>query len=296
MVLRMLEIFYDLPYRTLLDSMVDESNLPLLEIFITQFLNKVEKTLLRRMALDYHPIQEVSSFVRGRIQFQKPAIFRHQFSIEYDDYHPDCIENRLIKTTLLFLVRKTMNDKNLRKIRQLLTQFEYVKTTKDFNTYRDKRILPHYQEVLRWCQLLLNDKSFSVFSGEEVSTALLFPMNQLFESYMEKRIKEKLPKECQLFVQDERYTLFDNPPEFQLRPDFVVYNTKTEETYILDTKWKLLSKKKKHYGISPSDMYQMCAYIDRYQAKKAILLYPETEEKIESFSYDDKVDVMFVTL
>lgn len=74
-------------------------------------------------------------------------------------------------------------------------------------------------------------------------------------------------------LQNEGTYLFENQ-WFALRPDIVL--KKDDNTVIiLDTKWKLLNKKKFNYGIDEKDMYRMLAYACRYKAKYIYLLYPE---------------------
>ena len=47
----------------------------------------------------------------------------------------------------------------------------------------------------------------------------------------------------------------------------------------MDTKWKrLFNDRRKNYGISQSDMYQMFAYSKKYDAKHVWVLYPKTDE------------------
>lgn len=73
-------------------------------------------------------------------------------------------------------------------------------------------------------------------------------------------------------------------------------------SYIIDTKWKVLSEAKSNYGISQADMYQMYAYQKKYNAKNVSLIYP-CVEKISSdkvIEYQSKdgviVKVKFVDL
>jgi 5-methylcytosine-specific restriction enzyme subunit McrC len=145
----------------------------------------------------------------------------------------------------------------------------------------------------------LDEKSFSIYSGTYIASALLFPMERLFESYMARKVRQTLPKErYRVVAQENKYHLFETPqPAFRLRPDIVVYDLQEQLVYILDTKWKILSKDKKNYGILSSDMYQIYAYQKRYQAEKVILLYPQVEEeKLENIYYEEKVEVVFVDL
>ena len=120
------------------------------------------------------------------------------------------------------------------------------------------------------------NNSFTSFSGSDVAQALLFPMEQVFESYVATLIKRKLnSSQYTMKTQDRRYHLFNYPVnQFSLRPDIVVADKMNGLTTIMDTKWKLLSLNQKNYGISQADMYQMYAYYKKYAANQVILIYP----------------------
>jgi 5-methylcytosine-specific restriction enzyme subunit McrC len=116
---------------------------------------------------------------------------------------------------------------------------------------------------------------------------------------MARKVRQTLPKErYRVVAQENKYHLFETPqPAFRLRPDIVVYDLQEQLVYILDTKWKILSRDKKNYGILSSDMYQIYAYQKRYQAEKVVLLYPQVEEeKLGNVYYGDRVEIIFVAL
>ena len=58
-----------------------------------------------------------------------------------------------------------------------------------------------------------------------------------------------------------------------MRPDLVI--RKGREVFILDTKWKVLNPDKPNGGISQEDMYQMCAYQQKWGARCTTLIYPK---------------------
>ncbi|WP_303639125.1 5-methylcytosine restriction system specificity protein McrC [Stenotrophomonas tuberculopleuritidis] len=66
---------------------------------------------------------------------------------------------------------------------------------------------------------------------------------------------------------------------FNLIPDFLL--RRGNELRVLDTKWKVLdaaaSDAREKYGLKQSDLYQMCAYGQRYLggAGKMALVYPQ---------------------
>ena len=117
-----------------------------------------------------------------------------------------------------------------------------------------------------------------MFKGTEVAIALLYPMEQLFESYVAAKLRRALKAPYRVSVQEQKYHLFDTPNQrFALRPDIVIH-CPDERCVVMDTKWKVLSPYQTNYGISPSDMYQMYAYHKKYNPKEVVLIYPYDPE------------------
>ena len=132
---------------------------------------------------------------------------------------------------------------------------------------------------MQWSRVFLLNKSFTTFSGENTSRALLFPMESVYESYVAQQIKKTLGSDgWSVSSQDKGYYLFTEPrKQFGLRPDIVC--KKGDRIVVMDTKWKnLIKKERSNYGISQSDMYQMYAYSKKYKTSEVWLLYPLNDE------------------
>ena len=158
---------------------------------------------------------------------------------------------------------------------------------KDFASYSANRNMMEYDTVLKWCRIFLMNRSFTAFRGNDIAFALLFPMEQLFESYVADRIRHHMDaRKYHVKAQDKRYHLFDSPRKFALRPDIVISNYETNAKIVLDTKWKMLSPQHQNYGISQADMYQMYVYHKKYKPEKVILLYPYNQ------SFNDSSQIM----
>lgn len=190
-------------------------------------------------------------------------------------------ENRLIKSTLQLLSKVTRNAKNIQLIMQLLSNFEQVDFSinynADFSSSILNRSMKHYEKALTWCRIFLKQLSFTVNKGAEVSIALLFPMERLFESYISFMLRKNIRNtQFKLHTQDNSHSLFSYPKKsFSLRPDIVLESDKN--SIVMDTKWKVLSENKGNKGITQTDMYQMYAYGKKYNASKVLLLYPLSE-------------------
>ncbi|CQJ56165.1 5-methylcytosine-specific restriction enzyme subunit McrC [Yersinia intermedia] len=79
-------------------------HMPLLEIFISQFLQSVSQLLKQGLRADYVSEQGNLPFMKGKLmlsaQLRHNAVNRHKFCVDYDDYMSDCAANRLLHSAL----------------------------------------------------------------------------------------------------------------------------------------------------------------------------------------------------
>lgn len=306
--LEMLKTLNDVNFKDFNVSSLHTERLSLLEIFIKMFLDEV--TILTKQGLKaaYTPIESNEKFYKGKLlasqNLKHNLVNKERFFVRYDDFNINRPENRLIKSTISFLLKATRDVRNRQLASRLLTYFDKVGFSTnyegDFSRCFADRSVSHYQKALSWCRVFLRGNSFTAFAGSEVALALLFPMEKVFESFIATRFRKHLGTGINIRTQDNRYSLFDSPSRaFALRPDIVLEFD--ERTIVLDTKWKLLTDSARNKGISQSDMYQMYAYSKKYEADGIVLVYPNSNlinRTNISFASDDnvKVSVSFIDL
>ena len=143
--------------------------------------------------------------------------------------------------------------------------------------------MAHYAAVRPWCELVLGEHMPLAVRGAVNGISLLFPMEKLFERYVEVRLSRQLPQPYRLKAQarSESLCVHDGADMFQLRPDFLVLDG-DQIMAVMDAKWKLLAvaDRDNRYGLSQSDFYQMFAYGHKYLggAGDMVLIYPMTAE------------------
>lgn len=283
LVVDMLRSLTNVSYKSLQVTNVDIEKMPLLDIFIRMFLDEVFRLVKHGLRSSYETIAENRSFFKGKILFSEQL--KHNFShkertfTEFDEFTPNCPENRLVKSTLMLLYKQTHSSRNKTDIKTLLAAFDNVPSSTDY-TGDFSKAGKSYGTLLIWCQIFLTGKSFTSFSGSGVAFALLFPMETLFERYVAVQLKKVLPaEEFLISIQDKTHYLFLSPSKkFLLRPDIVITRKRDNAIFICDTKWKLLSSHTANLGISQADMYQMFAYQKKYNAKNITMLYPMTDQ------------------
>lgn len=306
---KMLKSLREAPFKKFNLSSLKISNMNLWDVFINMFLIELDILIKRGIKSAYIENEDNLNFYKGKLNVNKHiqhnASHKEKFYVYYDEFSPNRAENKIIKTTLEYINKKTRNSKLQVHIRRCIFAFDEVSVSnnikRDFEKCTNNRVMNDYDLILKWCEIFLENKSFMNYKGGTISYSLLFPMEKIFESYVAANLKKSEEfKKWNIYVQHNKYYLIENPQIFKLRPDIVIENDK--KIIILDTKWKLLNDDS-NYGISQSDLYQMYAYAKKYKAENIILIYPlnsctgELKENI-SMAYEEnlKLNIFFVDL
>ena len=287
--IKMLRTLKNFPFKSSNLASLKTQNLPLLEIFISMFLCELEALVKKGIKSDYVALEENLNFLKGKLnineQIKRNSIHKERFYVGYSEFLSDIKINRIIKTTLKFLYKKSNSSKNQQKIRELLFIFDEVSECEDYKNFFAKLVInrqvKHYEQTLLWCKIFLLNNSFTPHKGDDLAFALLFDMNALFESYVGNFIKKSFP--CTILQHSEKH-LVENPKSFRLRPDIFL-----KDKFIADTKWKIISSSN---DISQADLYQLYAYGKKHECSKLYLIYPKIEgvkQEFIKFGYDDKM-------
>ncbi|MBZ2207194.1 McrC family protein [Massilia soli] len=287
---RMIQAALDLPTRQVGPADLALFNAPLSEWVRRQFLTALEHLLKRGMKFDYLRIEDEQRHLRGQLdvirQLRQPPHRAHYFHTRHDVFSLDSPENRLIRSALLRVAQSTQDPLNWRVSHELLQVLAEVPPSRDlisdFKAWRGGRLMAHYGHILPWCQLVLGQQMPLAVQGTWHGMSLLFPMEKLFERFVEATLLRQLPNTASLKRQSREAHLcnHDGRGFFQLRPDLVLEYA--GQRVVLDAKWKRLTASRDHrYGISQSDFYQLFAYGHKYidagqQLKELVLIYPGT--------------------
>jgi len=289
---------------------ISKAKMPLLEVFITQFLESVNTLVKRGLRSDYVKQEDNLFFLKGKLQVGKQirhnSINKHKFCVEYDEFLQDRPVNRLLHAALQKVASYTRSARNQKLLRELRFVFDEIPVShnvkQDFSQIKLDRGMSYYQSPLAWTRLIL--EGFSPLTMKDTNSAfsLLFPMEAVFESYVESILKKQMPDGLQVRgqVRSEYLVSHKNKDMFNLKPDLVIYKEQKIHA-VLDTKWKLIDGGgKDKYGISQADMYQMFAYGHKYLAGKGdiVLIYPQhdgfTQAVEHSFDFSDDLKVWVV--
>lgn len=293
--LRMLSYLKEFPCKVSDFTNLNSRQIRLLDVFINMYANEVSSLVKKGLKSAYVLTEDNVHFYKGKLKFSSHLrtnmVHKERFYTEFDEFQMNRPENKLIKSTLLLLQKKTHSESNRKLINQMQSHFELVDASlnydSDFSKVACDRNTRDYSDLMLCSKVFLKNKSFSSFRGSNKTRALLFPMEKIFESYVAGSFKQAMedysrPALWKVSLQDKKYYLFNTKSDssgsnyFGLKPDIVARSS--DRIVILDTKWKSLSFNKANYGISQSDMYQMYGYAHEYRTPEIFLLYPLNAE------------------
>lgn len=273
-------------------SNLKTQNAPLLEIFVIMFLNELETLIKKGLKSDYIECEQNRKFLKGKLLFTQNLkhnfAHKERFFTASDEFSSDIAPNKLIKSTLLLLSTRHFSTKTNTRIMQSRFVFDEISPSqnydKDFAKCVNLRHFKAYELILLWCKIFLNKQTFTAYQGSQNAFALLFDMNELFESFVAWHLKRYVAQKgykCQIKTQESSKYLLEigGEPKFQIKPD-IVCRKNNAVIFIADTKWKILSvDETKNFSISQGDLYQVFAYLSKYQCQNGILIYPKIDDE-----------------
>ncbi len=307
--IKLLEILYKLPsYKHTGSANFSFDNKPLLEIFITMFLEEVGIIIKKGLKSDYISKEENEKFLKGKLliseHLKENYIHKERIFVKYDEYSLNRVENKIIKTTLHYLLKVSRSFDNQRLIRQYFEHMYLVELSYSYDADFKRcntniRGMSIYKNALIWAKVFLKKETFTQFFGDTIAFAILYPMEKLFENYVEYYLKQKYKKCKNIQISTQVKKTFVKKL-FELKPDFVIM--KDNNNYIVaDAKWKLVDDDKNLF--SQSDFYQLFAYHkvfkpqdDNSQKLSLRLYYPMSDNftKCIRYEYCDETKIIVI--
>jgi 5-methylcytosine-specific restriction enzyme subunit McrC len=270
-----------------------QQKMPLLEVFIGQFLSSVNELVKKGLKRDYQLQSDNLLFLKGKLrpseQLKHNLVNKHRFAVEYDEYVTDTIPNRLVKTALQVVLKLTRSARHQRLARELEFVFADVGLVKIRATERVNVIInrgmEHYASPVAWSEIILRGMSPLSMQGDAQAFSLLFPLESVFESYVEYVLRTTLPDHLLVKgqLQSMHLVAYEQKQMFKLKPDIAIYKN-DNIALLLDTKWKLIDASKGNgtdkFMLSQQDFYQMHAYGHQYLngVGELVLIYPVNEK------------------
>lgn len=301
-LLKMLRCVPNLPFYSLGKVQMRQARLPLWELFVTVFIEEIEKITQQGIQKSYVTVAHEQPFLRGKLLLSRQKhTHSYRFFVASDKFQMDIVPNRLLKTCLLFLEKSSRLLTNQTRLRQLRFVWDEVGISKNIKNDFEQithagKAFERYQKALQWARVFLHQLSLHGV-GSHANESLLFPAERLFEHYVARGFKKYLTH-FEVYYQDNIHHLINDHTgkrRFGLRPDLVL--RKNDSSLIIDIKWKWIEPSAPNLGIEQSDLYQLYAYGKKYRAKALFLIYPahpRFQTPLLPFFYDDELKLTVV--
>ncbi len=276
-------------------------NETLLDIFIRLFADRLIAEARRGLPRRYQNHDEDLATLRGRLdvtrQFTAHAVRPDRIACSFDALSADTPLLQIMKACAYYLsqhARALETKRKLHELRLLLSDVKEIPASAlPWQQVRIDRTNRRWQTLFDLaCMFMKREWQATHFDNVRTDgISLLFPMNDLFESYVATQLRRVLmPYDIEVVAQGGlKYCLGDWSQDslcratlFQTKPDIIIRRG-GKVLGIIDTKWKQLSKNpltKKH-GVGQTDVYQLMAYARLYDCKRLMLLYPSSPGKFD---------------
>jgi 5-methylcytosine-specific restriction enzyme subunit McrC len=234
-------------------------------------LRALEQGLLR----GYVHIDERLTTIRGRIRFgdqiARSASLPLPVEVSYDNYTEDILENQILKTAAVALLRlprvPALARKRLLKLRGLLDTVSLVERPREATMPPVTRLNERYDASLRLAELILHASSIDASKGPLAAAAFVFDMNKVFEDFVTIALREAMLPFGGV-VREQWSGSLDYQRQLGIRPD-ITWWTGATCLAVADAKYKALELK----GMPNADAYQMLAYCTALGLGRGFLVY-----------------------
>lgn len=267
---------------------VQRQDLNLLEVYFELYLNEVELLLHQGLVKKYRSQTRNVKAYKGKLEFAghiaNNLVHKERFYTTHQTYDANHLLNQTLSYALSIVEQFTRGTRLYDHCKRVQLGFPVVDpkiiNTSQLNSIKLDRKTEPYSYGLELARLIILNFSPDISTGSEQMLSLLFDMNDLWEEYILKLLKNEAE------VNDFMVLGQVSKPFWglnTLRPDILIEHK--GKNYIIDTKWKTPG----YYSASIDDLRQMYAYCRFWDAEKALLLYPG-EPKGNTFKTFDTED------
>jgi 5-methylcytosine-specific restriction enzyme subunit McrC len=286
-LLNLLKVCRHINVDSISEASLKRKNKSILDLYFEMYVDEVQQLVRRGLIKKYRKHAGNVNALKGRLDFsrniQKNLIHKERFYTEHQVYDHENPLNQILLKGLSILKGMISDSSLLDRINRLIMSFPEIKEVDIHKRHFDDLILNRktntYYKAIQIARMIILNYSPDIKAGQENMLTLLFDMNKLWEEYIYRMLVRSKPDHIEVNPQ-EKQKFWENR---RVMPDIVIRekNSIGTETYIIDTKWKVLD----HLKPKPNDddLKQMYVYNLYWNAKKSMLLYPSSNNAEESY-------------
>ena len=258
----------------------------------------ISTQIKRGLGKEYIPRTETLSSLRGKIDIAESiktqAVLRKQLVCSYDEFSVNSYMNRIIKSTVLLLLREDITKGRKKELRKLLVFFDEVDTIDLYSVnwnMQYNRNNQTYRMLISICYLVVKGLLQTQFDG---TTKLMdFLDEQRMHRLYEKFILEYYRKEYPQIIANASqipWKLDDGMSAMLPVMQSDIMLTHGEKTLIIDAKYYSHTTQIQYdkHTLHSGNLYQIFTYVKNKEAELAdrphevsgMLLYARTDEEV----------------
>lgn len=269
----------------------------------------------RGLHREYIDQQDIIVGIKGKIQMcesiKTQCIIKRQIVCSFDEFGHNTLMNKIIKTTLFYLIRCDRLSGELKKgMKRLILFFSEIDTVALDNVVWDSFLFNRnnlsYKIILDVCYLVYKglivnesegDFKFSTFIEDRL-------MARLYEKFVLNFYKIECSNEVNTKAEVIDWNITDG--EYlsllpKMKTDISLYSNKSDKLLIIDTKFypNALQKNFDHSTFISGNMYQIFSYVKNSKfngTKGGMLLYPTVNYPLNECSEIDGNKIYVRTL
>ncbi len=294
-LLQMLKATGRLKAQSVGDAQLKKQHLNLLEVYFEYFLREVEQLIHRGLIKKYRKETSNVKSLKGKLDFagniRHNLVHKERFYTTHQVYDVNHPLHQLLNLALSIIDQFSKGTKIADFCKRIIMSFPEVNpisvNSQLLSSIKLDRKSAPYERAFELAKLIILNYSPDINHGNQKMIALLFDMNELWEEYVLVQLKREVNNENSPFY--KQFTIQGQTRKYIwnsnfIQPDIEIVSTSTNETFIIDTKWK-----RPGYSASVEDLRQIYTYARFWDAKTVMLLYPgdEVQNRRGVFQTDD---------
>lgn len=261
----------------------------ILDLYFELFVKEIEHLLHQGLIKKYRRNEGNKTALTGSLHFAKHItqnlVHHERFYVKYSTYDKKHDIHAILYKAIKLLGYINTSPQLSSRIGVLKLDFPELSdirvTEALFKRIVFNRKTKPYENALRIAYLILLNYHPDLKRGTHNVLALMFNMNTLWERFVYASLYKHKSSGISMVAQKKKFFWKPDSGNLSRMKADIVLNQGTENCIVLDTKWKNLKNK----NPSPEDLRQMFVYMKYYQAKKVALVYPGSENRIQSGRY-----------
>ncbi|MBB3695937.1 McrC family protein [Flammeovirga yaeyamensis] len=248
----------------------------LLDLYFEMYIKEINYLVRTGLVKKYRTSENNQKALKGKLMMskhlQKNIIHKERFYVSHTVYDQQHEVHQILYKALQLVYQ--LNNNPALNVRATLFSFPEMKDLKVSHDTFDKialnRKLKPYEKALDIARLLLLNYHPDLTKGGNDVLALMFDMNALWERFVLISLQRKLTDYKIKGQTSKLFWVGKDRGRSYMRPDILMEHKENNQKIVLDTKWKHIQSNTPN----PSDLRQMFAYSQFFDAEKVALIYP----------------------